>query len=200
VKKVVEISKKAKKGKNQIVKTATDLFARKGYHETTVDEIAQALGIAKGTIYNHFQNKEDLYQVSIQEGINLFKKELHLAVEEASSTRDKISNIIKRQLIFYEREKALVLLFLTEFCSPDQQKGSFFATKLLSSCLEIISDVIADGIKDGTFRKVDIQIATSSLFGMVTLNALHYITQFQKIPVEDVCKGIEEIFFKGIAS
>lgn len=200
MKKVVEISKKAKKGKNQIVKTATDLFARKGYHETTVDEIAQALGIAKGTIYNHFQNKEDLYQVSIQEGINLFKKELHLAVEEAPSTQDKISNIIKRQLFFYEREKALVLLFLTEFCSPDQQRGSIFATKLISGCLEIISDVITEGIKDGTFREVDIQITTSSLFGMVTLNAIHYITHFQKIPVEEVCKGIEEVFFKGIVS
>lgn len=200
MKKVVEISKKAKKGKNQIIKTATDLFARKGYYETTVDEIAQALGIAKGTIYNHFQNKEDLYQVSIQEGINLFKKELHLAVEEAPSTRDKISNIIKRQLVFYEREKALVLLFLTEFCSPDQQRGSMFATKMISSCLAVISDVITEGIKDGTFREVDVKITTSSLFGMVTLNAIHYITHFQKIPVEEVCKGIEEVFFKGIVS
>ena len=51
-----------------LFEAAAGIFARKGYHKATVEEIARAIGVAKGTIYYHFENKEDLYLAVIREG------------------------------------------------------------------------------------------------------------------------------------
>lgn len=191
---------KAGKGdKRQIFKTAADVFARKGYHQTTVDEIAQAIGVAKGTIYNHFENKEDLYLAVIENGVNNLKEGLQEAVAGGATAPDRIKRLIGYQLGFYEEEKELVYLFLTELFTNDKKKG-LLATRKLTECLQVIRSVIEEGVAEGSLEAVDPEVATTSLFGMVTISALHYLSYFQPIPKEKVAATIEQIFFKGIGS
>ncbi len=185
-----------KEGRQDIFLTAAGIFARKGYHQTTVDEIARAIGVAKGTIYYHFKNKEELYLAIIQEGINIFKERLQEAAAGAASPREKIRSIIKCHLCFYEREKDLVFLFVKELCGTDLRRETL--ADMLSECLGVIREVISEGVRDGTFRDVNPKITTSSLFGMVTISALHYMAYFRPIPHDPVSSAVEEILFKGI--
>lgn len=183
-------------GRTKILKSAADIFVRKGYHQTTVDEIARAMGVAKGTIYNHFAGKEDLYLAVIRGCVDLLQERLRQAAARGKNAREKIMNLIGSQLHFFEQEKDLVLLFLTEFFGRDAHRGKL-ATDMLSGCLETIRSVIAEGIGDGTLREVDLEIATSSLFGMVTVTAFHFISQGRPINYGEVCAGIAKIFFEG---
>ncbi len=185
-----------REGRTKILKSAADVFVRKGYHQTTVDEIAQAMRVAKGTIYNHFAGKEDLYMAVIRRGVDLLQERLKQAAARGKNAREKIMNLIGSQLHFFEQEKDLVLLFLTEFFGRDAHRGRL-AAEMLSGCLEIIRSVIAEGIGDGTLREIDLEIATSSLFGMVTTTAFHFISQDRPINYDAVCAGIGKIFFEG---
>lgn len=192
------IKKKDKKGKQKIFKAAADVFAKKGYHETTVDEIAQAAGIAKGTLYYHFENKEEFYLAVIKEGVNRLKDELKRAADNSSATTtDKIRSLIKAQLGFYESEKELVLLFIREFCGPDLIRGSH-SGKMLSGCLQVIRAVIEEGMERGVFHRVDPEVASYSFFGMVTISALHYMNLSQSIPHDLIEDTIVQIFFNGL--
>ena len=53
--------------RDEILRTATDLFSEKGYHELTMEEIAEEIGVSKGTIYNYFSSKENLYLEILRE-------------------------------------------------------------------------------------------------------------------------------------
>ena len=152
--------------------------------------------MAKGTIYYHFENKEELYLTVIQKGIDLFKEQLRQAMAAGATTRDQIKNIINCQIDFFEREQDLVSLFLTELFGNDPQR-SLLASRMLTECLQIIRSCIEQGIADGTLRQVDPETATSSLFGMIVISALHYTSYHQPIPADQVGAGIAEIFFQG---
>lgn len=189
--------KGGKGGRQPAFETAAAIFAGKGYHQTTVDEVAQTIGVAKGTIYYHFKNKEELYLALLREGIDLFKRRLEEAVAGAAAPREKIKNIVASQLKFYEEEKDLVFLFLKELCGTDLRRETLAG--MLSECLAIIRGAVEEGIEDGAFRAVDPEITTYSLFGMVTITALHYLTYSRPVPHAAVSRQVEQIFFEGTA-
>jgi AcrR family transcriptional regulator len=177
-------------------KTAASVFARKGYHETTVDEIAQAMGVAKGTIYYNFENKEDLYVSVLQEGVEPFKQQLQRAVNEGKTIEERIVNLIVCQLKFFERESDLVSLFLTELFGNDPLRGHI-ASQMLSDCLQIFRSCIEAGIESGNLCRSDPETATSSLFGMIAITALHYTRNHLPIPIDQVGPDIGKIFLMG---
>lgn len=183
-------------GNRHILKKAAGMFAKKGYHQTTVDEIARALGVAKGTIYYHFKNKEELYLAIIQEGINLLEGRMRLDMPEAKTPAEKIKKIIGSTLSFIEDEKDLVFLFIKELCGKDIQREVL--ARMLSGTLDIIRDIIEEGVKDGSFKKINPEITTSSLYGMIFISALHYISYGKGIPRDQVTAAIEKVFFEGI--
>jgi AcrR family transcriptional regulator len=168
--------------------TAASVFARKGYHET--------MGIAKGTIYYNFENKEDLYVSVIQEGVNRFKQQLQQAVDAGRTTLERIANLISCQLNFFEHEPALVSLFLTELFGNDPLR-SHLASQMLSDCLQIFRACIKNGIEDGSLCSIDQETATSSLFGMIVISALRYTYNQLPIPIDQVASDIGKIFFGG---
>jgi AcrR family transcriptional regulator len=190
------VFKAGKDGRQPTFKTAAGIFARKGYHGTTVDEIAQAVGVAKGTIYYHFKNKEDLYFAVIQEGINIFGKQLRDAAAAADSPHDKIRNLVDSHLDFYEKEQDLVFLFLKELTGSELRRK--ILAGMLAECLAVVREAITAGIKDGSFRSVNPELATSSLFGMITIAAFHYLAFTRPIARAAVKSAVEEIFTRGI--
>ncbi len=190
--------KAGKGGSRPMFKAAAGIFARKGYHEATVDEIAQAVGVAKGTIYYHFKNKEDLYFAVIQEGINIFGKQLRVAAAAADNPLDKIRSLVDSHLDFYEREQDLVFLFLKELSGSELRRR--ILAGMLSKCLAVVREAIAAGVKNGTFRAVNPELATSSLFGMITIAAFHYLAFARPIDRAKVKSTIEQIFTRGILS
>ena len=180
----------------QILKTAAGMFAQKGYHQTTVDEIARALGVAKGTIYYHFKNKEELYLAIIQEGLCLLEEQMRLDMSGAKTAPEKIKKIIGGMLAFIENESDLVFLFIKELCGTDIQRD--ILAKMLSGSLGLIRGIIDEGAADGSFNEVNPEIATSSLYGMITISALHYLSYAKNIPHNQVKAAVEQVFFEGI--
>ena len=179
-----------------ILKTAAKIFSNKGYHQTTVDEIASALGVAKGTIYYHFKNKEELYLAIIREGVYLLEEQMRLDISGANTPAGKIKKLIGGMLAFIEDKKDLVFLFLKELYGTGIQREEL--AKMISGSLGLIRVVIEEGAKDGSFKKVDPEITTSSLFGMIIISALHYISYAKSIPHAQVSASIEQVFFAGI--
>ncbi|NJE13628.1 TetR/AcrR family transcriptional regulator [Thermococcus sp. LS2] len=60
--------------REKILKAARELFAEKGYDKTTVDEIVERAGVAKGTFYNYFKSKEELIKIVALQSLLLYPK------------------------------------------------------------------------------------------------------------------------------
>lgn len=90
----------------QIIEAASRLFARQGYHATSMQEIADASGVAKGSVYNHFESKEDLLLSIFKHYYELMVEKIsHVSVEDGLSAKERLVKQIHvqfQELLYYE--------------------------------------------------------------------------------------------------
>lgn len=153
-------SAKKKEKRRRIIDSSVSLFARKGFNDTSMLEIAREAGVAEGTVYEYFQNKENLL-VSIP-GEKLGK--LHDTIGGKSPER-QIRRIIADIFDFYAREKdystILVLMLRTK-----KQFHNSESNKTIEKLFEIIEDIIEQGQTENLFcKELDLSLCRDLLFG-----------------------------------
>ena len=101
--------------KQQILDTALHLFAAKGFHATSIQDIAEAVGIAKGSVYLHFKSKEDLLISALKHTVsNMIEAVAEAASDPALTPRERLIRKISRQFRFGNEHKAFLIMILNE--------------------------------------------------------------------------------------
>ncbi len=101
--------------KQQIIETALRLFASKGFHETSIQDIAEGVGIAKGSVYNHFKSKEDLLVSALKHMVYRMIEEVALAASSPGlSPRERLVRKLESQLRFADEHKAFITMLFNE--------------------------------------------------------------------------------------
>jgi len=99
--------------RREILAAALKVFGKKGFADTSVDDVAAAAKIAKGTLYLYFRSKEDIYTTALQQAI----RELHTLIAErlaaTQGLRQKLSIIVSTRLEFWMDQKNLYRLIIT---------------------------------------------------------------------------------------
>jgi AcrR family transcriptional regulator len=92
-----------KNREHEIVQVAIELFASKGYEQTSMDDIAAALGILKGSLYHYIESKRDLLAKVLIGGTIELCEGLNQIVESQSSSADKLKQAFRRHVQFFFR-------------------------------------------------------------------------------------------------
>ncbi len=103
--------------KEQIMKTALKLFAKKGFYNTTIADIAKEMGMSVGNMYNYFHSKESLAKELLMYISQIFGSEIRKINESNLNTKDKIREIVKLYFTMAEQEPELVDYFLRVYLS-----------------------------------------------------------------------------------
>jgi AcrR family transcriptional regulator len=98
----------------EIMGAARDVFARKGFSETTMDDIADAAGLAKGTLYLYFKSKRDLYMAALKHGIAELNAQTVRAVDSAKGAREKIRALVSTRLAYTEDNREFCKIYYSE--------------------------------------------------------------------------------------
>ena len=141
-----------------IIKTARKVFARHGYFLTTVDMIACAAGLAKGTIYLYFKNKENLFFSLLEEGYAEFHKYLIEIKEQPIDPLKKIFKIIKLEVDFHHENSDICRLFLNNQSPDIENILPKFRANIMQKHrdqLKIIAEIIKQGITQNKIKKTD---------------------------------------------
>ncbi len=148
------INKKSKtNGKyHLILEAAIKVFAEQGFHQATISQIAREAGVADGTIYLYFKNKEDImvnfFGYKTKQVFGRFREE----VDKADNARDKLRLLIKRHLEEFQRDRNMAVLYQTEtrrfsrMCEEQIREMS----KLY---LDLVSEIVESGQDEGLMRK-----------------------------------------------
>ena len=110
----VSVDKTAKR--EQLIQWAADVFARRGYHATKIQEIADAAGIGKGTVYEYFRTKEELFLSVYDAWMSEYEQVINTRVAAASDPISKVDAIRDSAVEFYQSRAEQAPLFL-EFWS-----------------------------------------------------------------------------------
>ncbi|WP_066189919.1 TetR/AcrR family transcriptional regulator [Gracilibacillus timonensis] len=139
----------AKQTKEDIITTAVKLFKEKGFEKTSMQDIANTLGISKGGIYHHFKSKEEIIDIVRENQANSIEDRLKQWRETivASSAREELTAILEKNTTD-QQAHALDETFSTQMASPD-----FIVSMMkrsIDSSAPAFADIIKKGVEDGS--------------------------------------------------
>ncbi|MCH7762683.1 MAG: TetR/AcrR family transcriptional regulator [Candidatus Marinimicrobia bacterium] len=117
-------AREKKRKRNAILEAAEKLFAKEGYHTTTMDNVAEATDFSKGTIYLYFKNKDDLFFTILDERLDTHIRELKERLSKTIDLKETIVELVTEQLTFFEKHHYFFRLTIAEQCKIEKTPGS----------------------------------------------------------------------------
>lgn len=152
--------------KNNIIKIAANLFSQKSFHDVTMDEIAEKVGVAKGTIYLYFSSKDNLLFEILEHTFGSIEALLEKEVNTASLAPEKLKNVLAIIIKFY-RGNIDVLKILSRDETHLIQEHHDLTEKWRLRRIELYEKIIEKGIKEGSFKTRNTELAALILYGAV---------------------------------
>jgi TetR/AcrR family fatty acid metabolism transcriptional regulator len=151
--------------RERILQSAIKVFARKGFYNTRVSEIARQAGVADGTIYLYFKNKDDILISIFTDRIGKLNDEMERQLSQLPTPAAKIERIVSIQLGLLRGHKDLAEVITINL----RQSNRFlkqYAAPGFNRYLDIIAAVIQEGQDQGEFTtEVSPRVAACALFG-----------------------------------
>jgi AcrR family transcriptional regulator len=161
--------------RRQIIRTASALFARRGYRGTTTREIAERAGINEALLFRHFPSKEKLYWTIIDEqcGARGRRHKINEIVESGGSDYEVFSAIAREFLVRTARDTELTRLLWFTALENHSLSRRFFRT-YVAVYYEALADYIRKRAAEGAFRNADPLLSARGFLGMVVY---HFLVQ-----------------------
>ncbi len=182
--------------KRKIFETSMDLFAKKGYDATSIEEITSIVGIAKGTLYYHFSSKEEILAFLILEGMKLLKHSLELKARMANTFEEKIQAIILVEVKVVDKYENLINLVMNEFCGDGKRNES--CRKCIYECVDVIENVLIEGIDKGEIKDCDTRTTAFEIFGIICSGVMLRYENKKNINIAETAKKFSNIIINGI--
>jgi len=191
------VESRRSKRRKQIFEGAVKVFAKKGYHSATTQEIADAAGLAKGTLYEYVRDKEEILLIVVEEGMLMVKSEIGKAISGIDDPEERMKRAIFVQLKFAKkyRNAAKVMQHEIRNLSVDGKKR---LSELMNGQIELLRSILDDGIKAGRFRKLDSRIAAELFHHTSTFYFGYGDLPYQKASLDDITKFIMDNLIHAI--
>jgi TetR/AcrR family transcriptional regulator len=148
----------------RILAAATEVFATIGFAGARVDDIAERAGINKAMLYYHVGDKERLYVTVLTDTIDQGFSALRAATEKAETPEDKLACVLDTLAEFGRSNPYFVPIMLREIASGGATLPDEMLVRM-AGVFRVVADVLALGMKKGSFRKVDPLLTHISLVG-----------------------------------
>ena len=183
----------------RIINAATKIFARKGFFQAKVSDIAREARVADGTIYLYFENKDDILISLFEEQMKAVLENMIAQIAEERDALKKIEKFALTHLKLIELNKNMAEIIQVEL----RQSGKFmkeYKNEKFLQYLNLISDIIKEGQEQGVFRKEVIpDIAKRAFFGALDeMSRFWVLSSHKKYDIETAAKQISEYFLRGL--
>lgn len=186
-----------------ILKVAEEVLLEKGYHETSMDEIAARVGIAKGTVYLHFPSKEDLVIKIFDSDMQTFLSEVDAAIASHTSSRAQLEALLHFMYTGIFRKRAELLS--TIYNSADLkrtfiEKGGCLKD-LWDKLATVVNTILENGKQQGEIATdIPTRILTSTFFCLLSPRMHKRFIIEEHMSAEQLVPYIIRIYFYGAAT
>lgn len=189
----------AEKRRNQILTGAVKAFSKNGYRNTDLQELAEKLGIAKGTIYIYFKSKEHLFLSAVDYSIERLAVRIDAEVKNSEGPLDNIKAIVRAHLSFFNEEHMLAEIIARERGEfKDHAEEAYI--RVYSENADRIENIIRQGMKQDIFRKVNVKRATEVLANLLTGTVYTYMFAQRDGNMAGVIEATTDILLNGLLS
>jgi AcrR family transcriptional regulator len=184
---------------NEILDAARKIFAKKGFADATMDEIAATSGLAKGTLYLYFKSKRDVYLSTLQHGSTELLQRVTANTQEVTGVRAKLRATIATRVEYAEENRDFIKIYLTEFINvthPASINKDLRDVQL--KLAQGVEQVLRDAVDHGEIQPLDVETIAFTIQDMIrSLTTRRVLGSSKKNREEDIdilcnfiCKGI----------
>jgi AcrR family transcriptional regulator len=184
---------------DDIITAAAKVFRTKGYHAATVRDIADEVGILKGSLYHHLESKEELLYLVVKEPITQMDRTMREIVAGEGKAADKLRRAIAAHLEAFDRHFPHLFVYLRERESVKRRFREMigFSPKEYERYWQ---QILREGVENGEFRPdLDIQVISYGLLGMLNWLYKWYDPQ-GRLSVQEVAEQFTSLALAGLAA
>ncbi|WP_030542999.1 TetR/AcrR family transcriptional regulator [Streptomyces albus] len=183
--------------RTKLYEAAVTLIAEQGFSATTVEEIAERAGVAKGTVYYNFASKSELFEELLRHGVGMLTASLQRAADETArrggSRVDALDAMVRAGLAFIDRYPAFTQLYVAELWRTNRAWQDTLLV-LRQQAVAVVETVIREAVERGEVsREVDVQLTAAALVGMVLVAALDWKAFQQERTLDDVHAALSRL-------
>jgi TetR/AcrR family fatty acid metabolism transcriptional regulator len=182
----------------QIIDAAVRVFARNGFYNSRVSDIAREAGIASGTIYLYFKTKDEILVTLFREKMAAFVKALRTEIAREHDPEAKIRRLVRLHFEVLEASPDMAEVVQVEL----RQGQKFFrgaSAHEISAYFELIGSILHEGVAGGVFRRdLPVKVATKMLFGAMDQVTTSWVLGKRGYRLADAAEPVANIFLKGV--
>ncbi len=149
----------------EILECAINLFRNKGYHATSMQDLADVVGLQKGSLYHYISSKEDLLMKIVERAMRALVAKAEATEKENLGPAEKLLRAIQEQVEVVASNLGSLTIFIrdTHALTPEQKEIIRAGRRRYR---DLYDKILRQGIAEGVFREVDTRLVSLALFGM----------------------------------
>lgn len=182
---------------NQIIDAAVIVIAQNGYYQAQVSKIAKQAGVADGTIYLYFKNKEDILISLFHEKMGYFVEQIEEEIKGKSTASEKLHVLIQKHFKNLSEDVNLAIVTQLELRQSNKELR-LRINDVLRGYLNLIDQIIIEGKENGEFLPhLNNLLARQMIFGTIDETVTTWVMNEQKYSLPDLAPDVHRLLIGG---
>lgn len=192
------VKKKKKARQNEIYATAAELFANKGYHATRIQDIANQLGMRKGSLYYYFATKEELLARVTEGRIEEMLAAMEAIIATNHTPTQKLTLAIDEHLRLYKKHANIFAIFTQENLAEISVETAKVVRTVSKKYQSLWKAILQEGIERGEFQEgLDLEITMQAILGMCNHTLIWYKSE-GRLEIREIARLFAQLIISGI--
>ena len=189
--------KKNKPKYRQIIDAAVIVIAENGYHQAQVSKIAKQAGVADGTIYLYFRNKEDILISLFQEKMGNFIEIIEGKIAGKKTAVEKLLMLVESHLEWVAEDQHLAIVTQLELRQSNKELRQKI-NGVLKGYLKLIDKIVIEGIETKEFRSdLNVRLARQMIFGTIDETVTTWVMRDTKFNLLELAEPMHRMLVNG---
>jgi len=184
----------------EILDAARKIFARKGFENATVDDIAESAHIAKGTVYLYFRSKQEIYLAAVKQGLAELNEETKRRMDLGHTAQEKLRAFLETRIQYFEQNRDFFKIYQSEFgnlfCHPAQVNANF--KELYCRQAKVLETILDESIRAGELRAVRADMAAFTIYEMTRGLIIQRLLGWSRGDAGSDIQALFDLIWKGI--
>ena len=182
----------------QIVDAAVIVIAENGFHQAQVSKIAKEAGVADGTIYLYFKNKEDILISVFREKMAIFVNNVEVIMKKDIDTSEKLFRMIDNHFRVLHEDRQLAIVTQLELRQSNKELR-FRINEVLREYLMLLDAILKEGIENGMlYAELDIRLARQMVFGTIDETITSWVMNDQKYELMKLTPEVHRLIMNAL--
>ena len=187
--------------RNELLIAARAVFGKKGFHDASIDEIAEMAEVAKGTVYLYYKSKKDLYMEALRFGVESLNAELRQQADRPGrNCQEALRVLTETKLLFFEEHRDFFRIYYSELGKlPSHPSALAMFRDLYTEQVRIFERILREGIKHREVRNLDIEKMAYAIADLTRGIATQRLLGMSGTRIGDDVEFILNVLWRGIA-